>query len=92
MEPSQASAHSAMTRPRIVGLAASEPDLTCYRPCRLACRHPLLYANDKTGKHHERARTPGRGTDFAHSVTIFASVIDRIAGPESVQSGRVMFL
>ena len=28
---------------------------------RLACRHPLQCANDKTGKHRERARTSGAG-------------------------------
>ena len=32
------------------------------------------------------------GTHFAHSVTIFASDIDRFVGPESVQSERVMFM
>ena len=34
----------------------------------------------------------GAGTHFAHSVTIFASDIDRFVGPESVQSGRVVFM
>ena len=34
----------------------------------------------------------GTGAHFAHSVTIFASVIDRFVGPESVQSGRMMFM
>ena len=34
----------------------------------------------------------GAGTHFAHSVTILLSGIDRFVGPESVQSGRVMFM
>jgi hypothetical protein len=34
----------------------------------------------------------GAETDFAHSVTIFLSDIDRFVGPESVRSGRVMFM
>ena len=33
-----------------------------------------------------------RGPHFAHSVTILLSGIDRIVGPESVQSGRVVLL
>ena len=32
------------------------------------------------------------GPHFAHSVTILLSVIDRFVGPESVQSGRVIFM
>ena len=38
------------------------------------------------------AASEGTGTDFAHSVTIFASDIGRFVGPESVQSERVMFM
>jgi hypothetical protein len=53
---------------------------------------PALCAGDKTGKHHMRADFWGAGAHFAHSVTILLSVIDRIVGPSSVQSGRVMFL
>ena len=34
----------------------------------------------------------GAGPHFAHSVTILLSGIDRFVGPESVQSGRVMFM
>ena len=49
-------------------------------------------ADDKTDKHRGRGRIPGAGTHFAHSVTILLSVIDRNVGPESVQSGRVMFM
>ena len=39
-----------------------------------------------------RPDTAGAGTHFAHSVTILLSCIDRFVGPESVQSGRVMFM
>ena len=38
------------------------------------------------------AASRGAGTDFAHSVTILRSDIDRYVGPESVQSGRVVFM
>ena len=52
----------------------------------------LLRADDKAGKRRGRSRIPSTGLDFAHSVTIFASGIDRFVGPESVQSEQVVCL
>ena len=46
----------------------------------------------KPGKHNGRARIQGAGPHFAHSVTIFLSGINRIVGPQSVQSGQVVRL